>query len=195
MKELKNLGVELDGKAAVIGFSREKLERKWVYIVGVISGGPDEEFSIATFCQECVWSFFSWGVGWSQQGPHWASDREGERGLCSDSTHPPPSSFCLQGIKGSSTGGGGLGVGSRYQDSALPSEEPSGFALSNGYVHSKDALTHRTFPNCISKDLYPMTYVFLQKIFLIALDMGAILGVETGDGAEHYCFSLKTLNS
>lgn len=39
MEELKNLGVELDGKAAVIGFSREKLERRWVYIVGVISGG------------------------------------------------------------------------------------------------------------------------------------------------------------
>lgn len=39
-----------------------------------------------------------------------------------------------------------------------------------------------------------MTYVFLQIIFLIALDMDATVGVETGDGAEHYYFSLKALN-
>lgn len=106
---------------------------------------------------------------------------------------PPPVPSACMDSRVPTQGVGGWGVSTRIQPCLLRSHQA--LALSNGYVHSKDALIHRTFPNCLSKDLYPMTYVFLQKIFLIALDMGAILGVETGDGAEHYCFSLKTLNS
>lgn len=61
---------KVDENVAIIGFPREKLKRKWVYLaVGGIYVRHKWDFSPARFC---VWSFFSWDIGWPEQSLHWA---------------------------------------------------------------------------------------------------------------------------
>lgn len=88
----------------------------------------------------------------------------GQRGLCNDPTHTSAGPSACRDSRGTPLGW------SQCLNSALPFEEPSGLCpkwwlcSEQGWPH----LTHRTPPKCISKELFPMTYVFLQTICFIA---------------------------